>query len=200
MAELQELCEKVRERLKKIERAGMDELVAFLDESDYFTAPASARFHNNFEGGLVDHSWKVYNILAQKNRIYSRGLDDDTLAIVGLLHDFCKIGMYERITKRKLDNRTRQWLSVEGYGYREDVDQLGHGEKSVICLQRFIRLTDLEIHMIRWHMLFYEPKELYPDLNRAILKYPDIVLIAAADLESANLCEQVMAETEAPAR
>lgn len=192
----QELCTKVRERLKKIERAGMDELLEFLDGSDYFSAPASARFHNNFEGGLIDHSWKVYNILAQKNRIYSRNIDDDSLAIVGLLHDFCKIGMYERVFKRKLDNKTRAWSTVESYGYREDIEHLGHGEKSAIGLLKFIKLTDLEINMIRWHMLFYEPRELYPDLNRAILRYPDIVMIAAADLESSNLCEKVVAETE----
>lgn len=210
MAEIyQELCEKVRERLKKIERPGMDELMAYLEESDYYTAPASARFHNNFEGGLIDHSWKVYRILAQKNLLYSQNeqsrfygqkMDDDSLAIIGLLHDFCKIGMYERISKRKLDNKTRQWMTVESYGYRDDIEHLGHGEKSVIGVLQYIKLNDLEINMIRWHMLFYEPRELYPDLNRAILKYPQIVMIAAADLESSNLLEKVVPEMEISAK
>ena len=81
-----------------INREGKDELLDWLEHSDFFTAPASTRFHGNHEGGLLEHSLNVYHslvsLLAQANLkdCYS----DETVAIVSLLHDVCKVNYYKK--------------------------------------------------------------------------------------------------------
>ena len=49
-----------------ITRDGADKLLDFLEnKSDFFTAPASTRFHGACEGGLLRHSLNVYECLVQ---------------------------------------------------------------------------------------------------------------------------------------
>ena len=82
--------------LRTIKREGIEELIKFLESTDFFTAPASTRFHGDFAGGLVEHSMKVYEILVQKVKTSSKPIEvsDDTLKIVALLHDVCKANYY----------------------------------------------------------------------------------------------------------
>ena len=82
--------------LKQIDREGMDKLIEFLNRSDFFEAPASTRFHGDFEGGLLQHSMKVYEILVEKVKTASKPIEvsEDTLKIVALLHDICKVNYY----------------------------------------------------------------------------------------------------------
>lgn len=85
---------------KNIHRPGAEKLLAWLEGTDFFTAPASTRFHAAYEGGLLDHSLNVYNVLISKH--FNPETDDlESYTIVSLLHDLCKAGFY----KTELRNR-----------------------------------------------------------------------------------------------
>ena len=52
---------------KNVHRPGAEKLLAWMETTDFFTAPASTRFHAAYEGGLLDHSLNVYNVLISKH-------------------------------------------------------------------------------------------------------------------------------------
>lgn len=134
-----------------INREGRDELLDWLEHSDFFTAPASTRFHGNHEGGLLEHSLNVYyslvSLLAQAN--LKDCYNDETVAIVSLLHDVCKVNYYKKGTRNVKENGV--WVQKEVYEVDEKFP-CGHGEKSVIILQNFIKLEAEEVFAIRAHM------------------------------------------------
>lgn len=188
-------------------RPSIQDLIIFLENSDFFTAPASTKFHGSYEGGLVEHSLHVWHLLQEKNKYYELNLQPDTVAITALLHDLCKINFYTKEMKSVLKGKIKvkknkkvdgQWVEIEeevNDWQQEEVwvcnDQfpVGHGEKSVITAMKFIQLTDLEIAMIRWHMGGYEPKESYRDMGNAVDMYPFIVALQTADMESSHLLD-----------
>ena len=142
------------ELLRNIDREGMDALINFLEKSDFFVAPASTKFHGDYEGGLVEHSLKVYEILSKKmkNLDIDLKISEDTLKIVALLHDICKVNFY-KIEYRNAKNAAGVWEKVPYYTV-EDTIPYGHGEKSVMMLTEYIKLTSEEKYCIRWHMGF----------------------------------------------
>jgi len=163
-AEVLMVQECIKERLKMIKRPGMDAVLKFLDESDYFTSPASSKpgFHNCHEGGLAKHSLDVYECMQKMNALYHLEIEDDSMAIVGLLHDFCKIGHYEenilKTTKKRSDKVPYKTV---------DTLAVGHGEKSVIMLLRLgMELTDEEILGIRWHMNAFDDVGVYKSQHK----------------------------------
>jgi len=162
--------------LKETNREGMDKLIEFLEHSDFFIAPASTRFHGSVEGGLLAHSMKVYEILKEKAG------DSDSVRIIALLHDICKTNFY-KVDYRNAKNELGVWEKVPYYTI-EDTIPYGHGEKSVMMLSEFIKLTPEERYAIRWHMGFTEPKELYTTIGLAYKKYPIALLVHEADLEA----------------
>jgi len=162
--------------LKSTNREGIDKLIEFLEHSDFFTAPASTRFHGAFEGGLLAHSMKVYEILKTKTE------DTDSVKIIALLHDICKVNFY-KVDYRNAKNSQGVWEKVPYYAV-EDTIPYGHGEKSVMMISEFIKLTLEERYAIRWHMGFTEAKELYGTIGEAYKKYPIALLTHEADLEA----------------
>ena len=154
----------------------MDKLIEFLKASDFFEAPASTRFHGAFRGGLLAHSMKVYEILKTKTP------DSDSVRIIALLHDICKANYY-KTDYRNAKNELGVWEKVPYYTV-DDTIPYGHGEKSVMMLSEFIKLTNEEKYAIRWHMGFTEPKELYGTIGLAYKKYPIALLTHEADLEA----------------
>jgi hypothetical protein len=180
--------------LRNTGRAEIESLITYLENSDFFTAPASVKYHGSYDGGLSEHSLNVWHLLTEKNRYYSLGLPEDTVAITALGHDVCKINFYGKETKNVLKGKKDNGYGKQINDWQEEEvvivkDQfpMGHGEKSVITLLRFIQLTDLEIAMIRWHMGGYVAKDEYRDLNNAVDMYPQIVALNAADLEESYL-------------
>ena len=161
--------------LKSINREGMDKLIEFLEGTDFFTAPASTKYHGAWKGGLLEHSMKVYEILKTKTE------DSDTVKIVALLHDICKTNFYKTDFRNVKNNGV--WEQVPYYTIEDNIPY-GHGEKSVMMVSEFIKLTPEEKYAIRWHMGFTEPKELYGTLGQAYKKYPLALLIHEADLEA----------------
>lgn len=176
--------------LRKVDRPGMEGLIEYLEDSNFFTSPASRNYHNAFDGGLADHSLNVYKLFNRKCKEWQIPIPEDSIIVSALLHDFCKIGVYNKEMRWKKDESTgNKWEQYETYGYAEEYHPWGHGEKSVIELQRFIKLADREIALIRWHMGFSEPQQNYMHLNKAIKKYPEICLIHGADLEASHILE-----------
>ncbi len=177
--------EKFIELLKSTNREGMEELIKFIEEkTDFFIAPASTRFHGSHEGGLLEHSMKVYEILDYKikNNVIDLYASEDTIIIVSLLHDICKANFY-KVDYRNAKNARGEWEKVPYYTV-EDTIPYGHGEKSVMMLTEYIKLTSEEKYCIRWHMGFSEPKESYTTLGIAYKKYPLALLVNEADLEA----------------
>ena len=170
--------------LKSIDREGMNDLIAFIEKSDFFKAPASTRFHGCYEGGLLEHSMKVYEILKDKvqKSIVDIDIPEESLIIIALLHDICKVNYY-KVDYRNAKNEFGEWEKVPYYTV-EDTIPYGHGEKSVMMLTEYIKLTVEEKYAIRWHMGFTEPKELYGTISQAYKKYPIALLMHEADLES----------------
>lgn len=176
--------EKFIELLKTTNREGIDELIKFLETSDFFTAPASTRYHGNYEGGLLEHSMKVYEIF--KKKIEDACIDikpqEDTIIITALLHDICKTNFY-KTDYRNVKNELGVWEKVPYYTI-DDTIPYGHGEKSVMMITEYIKLTVEEKYTIRWHMGFTEPKEVYGTIGQAYKKYPLALLLFEADLEA----------------
>ena len=176
--------DKIIELLRSTNREGMEDVISFLEKSDFFIAPASTRFHGNYEGGLAEHSLKVYEILKSKldKKEIDINVNDDTIIIVALLHDICKCNFY-KVEYRNAKNERGDWEKVPYYTV-DDTIPYGHGEKSVMMLTEYMKLTNEEKYAIRWHMGFSEPKEQYQTLGIAFKKYPLALLLFEADLES----------------
>jgi|TARA_R100000501_G_C2575735_1_gene80922 hypothetical protein len=132
--------------LNKVDRLKGDKLIKDLDLLGYFISPASTNKHNSFEGGLALHSYNVYKVLKDMNNTYHLDLDEDFIIVTSLLHDMCKLGVYEpNILKNGEISETKP------YKYKDSLP-LGHGEKSVIMLSEYIRLTPGEAIAIRYHI------------------------------------------------
>ena len=136
---------------KIIKRDGIDELVAWLVNTDFFNAPASTRFHDAFECGLVMHSLNVYSQLKKLCKWYDCDATDESIAIVALFHDFCKIGYYKAEFRWRKDKNDK-WEQYPTWRCDEEFAYGGHGSKSVYLIQSFIRLTPDEASAINCHM------------------------------------------------
>ena len=170
--------------LRSTNREGIEEVSQFLEKSDFYKAPASTRFHGSFEGGLLEHSMKVYEILKHKvkNSLLDLNVSDDTLIIIALLHDICKVNFY-KVDYRNAKNERGEWEKVPYYTV-DDTIPYGHGEKSVMMITEYMKLTVEEKYCIRWHMGFTEPKEAYNTLGQAFKKFPLALILHEADLEA----------------
>lgn len=197
-----ENIQRFEQLLMATNRAGIENLLEFIRKSDFYTAPASTKFHMSCEGGLLQHSLNVYDALVAKvenNPIWKKEFNSASLAITALLHDLCKTYFYVSEVKNrkvykengsKMDSNGRyDWESYMGYTI-EDQFPYGHGEKSVMMTEQFIRLTAEERYAIRWHMGFSEPKENWNYLGKTYEKYPLALALSEADLEATYLLEK----------
>lgn len=183
--------EEFLELLKSIKRDGIDKLIEYLETTDFFEAPASSRFHSNFKEGLVFHSLNVYKILKQDLEDNHMKVDEDTIKIIGLLHDICKVNFY-KVDYRNTKNEYGQWIKVPYY-IVDDQLPYGHGEKSVYILSSFIKLSREEAIAIRWHMGGFDNSVKGGDfsLSKAFTDYPLALMLHIADLKSTYLFEEV---------
>lgn len=166
--------------LRSVRRDGVDELLQWLDQTDFYTAPASSRYHGSYEGGLLEHSLNVYDELVRLLNTYSGmigNIDSDSVAISALLHDLCKANMYIK-EKRNRKNEFGQWESYDAYTIKEDFCFGGHGSKSVYIASRFIRLSPDEATAINCHMGAWDGNK---DVNRAYEACPLAWLLHVAD-------------------
>ena len=184
---------------QKIRREGADKLLEFLlsESSDFFTAPASTRYHGAYPGGLLEHSLNVYDCLCdylarpRVKDVYGLSFSEETVAIVALLHDLCKLNFYVETTRNVKENGV--WKTVPYYSI-DDQLPYGHGEKSVYIISGYMRLTRDEAFAIRYHMGFSGNEE--PNtVGQALAKFPLAVALATADMEAAYFVEGLTPKT-----
>lgn len=177
-----------------IHREGSVELLEYLESraSDFFTAPASTRFHGAYEGGLAEHSLNVYDCLHQyldRQRVketYGLNYSEESIAIVSLLHDVCKINCYKPGTRNVKDEHG-VWHTVPTYEF-DDKLPYGHGEKSVYILSGYMRLTREEAFAIRYHMGFSGTED-SRNIGSAFAMYPLSLALSIADMEATYYLE-----------
>ena len=178
---------------EKITREGSDKLLEFLEKSDFFTAPASTRYHGAYEGGLLRHSLNVYECLVEylaRDRVkqkYELNVSEESAAIVALLHDICKVNFYTTSFRNSKNEQTGKWEKVPYYTINDTLPY-GHGEKSVYMISGFMRLTRDEAMAIRWHMGFsgIEDKNM---IGKALEMYPLAFALSVADMEASYFLE-----------
>lgn len=181
---------------EKITREGADSLLEYLlsKHSDFFEAPASTRYHCAFEGGLLEHSLNVYDCLKAylsseraKNE-YSLSFSEETIAIVSLLHDICKVNVYKKGT-RNVKDENGVWKQVSIFEY-DDQLPYGHGEKSVYIITGFMRLNREEAFAIRYHMGF-SGEENKNNIGNALKAFPLALAVNIADMEASFYLETI---------
>lgn len=176
-----------------IKREGADKLLEYLLSSDFFTAPASARFHCSFEGGLCEHSLNVYDCLVsylnmpRTKEIMGVTYTDESIAIVALLHDLCKIGVYKK-GFRNVKNEQGAWQRVDTFEY-DDKLPYGHGEKSVYIASGYMRLTREEAFAIRYHMGYSSEREDPRNVSATFEMFPLAFALSTADSEATYFIE-----------
>ena len=176
------------ELLRTTNRDGIEELIRYLqEETDFFTAPASTKYHGAFAGGLLMHSINVCAELRldPNSKVYPT----ETLIIVALLHDICKANCYR--TEKRNVKENGGWVEKQIYVFEDELP-LGHGEKSLYLASKFIKLSDEEAAAIRWHMGAFGCAFRGGDrgLNAAYEKYPLAVLLHMADMRATYLVER----------
>ena len=172
-----------------VTRPGAQALLDWLETTDFYTAPASTRFHGACENGLVMHSLNVYHVLHDKYFTSEDNLESFT--IVSLLHDLCKANYYKAGFRNVKNEATGQWEKVPTYNV-QDAFPFGHGEKSVYLVERFIRLKPTEAIAIRWHMGGFDDAVRGGSyaISNAYDEYPLAVKLHLADLEATYLVEK----------
>lgn len=179
----------------KINREGADKLLDWLLKSDFTTCPASTKFHSNNEGGLIEHSVKAYkrfirNLVKEYGENWQDHISEESAAIIGLLHDICKVGYY----KQEMRNVKEDGIWVQKPYYTVD-DKLpyGHGEKSVYIISGFMKLTREEAMAINWHMGGFDTRVQGGSysISGAFYEFPVALIFHLSDLEATYLDEQI---------
>lgn len=177
---------------EKIKRDGINELLEYVENSDFFTAPASSRFHSHYEGGLADHTLKVYRRLTRLMEAeYGPGnFNEESVAVAALFHDVCKIDYYKTDFRNTKENG--EWIKVPFYTVDEKLPY-GHGEKSVYIINGYMRLSREEALAINWHMggFDFRVKAGSYAYSQAYYKYPLAVMLHLADMQATYLDEKV---------
>ena len=180
---------------ENVHRDGSKELLEWLVKTDFFTAPASTKFHSNCEGGLCLHSINVYNrfkiLLDQEfGKDREKIISNESIAIIALLHDVCKIDNYKTEMRNvKVDG---EWVQKPYYTV-EDKLPFGHGEKSVYMISGFMKLTREEAMAINWHMGGFDARVIGGAswvMSAAFYAYPVAVLCHMADFMATYLDEK----------
>ena len=171
---------------RQIRRDGIEDLVGYLEASDFFVAPASTRFHGSCKGGLVEHSLNVYDELTRLLEAYPEiTVEADTVKIISLFHDLCKVNLYG-VEKRNRKDASGKWESYDAYITDEKFHYGGHGSKSVFILQNYIKLTAEEAVSINCHMSCWDGNT---SVGAAYEQFPIAWLLHVAD-ESATYIKE----------
>lgn len=179
---------------ENIKRDGADELLSWMETTDFFTAPASTKYHCACQEGLLMHSLNVYKVMMEKH--FDKETDSiESATISTLLHDICKSHFYKVSTRNVKNSVTGAWEQVPYYMI-DDVFPYGHGEKSVFLIERFMRLKPAEAMAIRWHMGGFDDaaRSGGNSMSLAYDKYPLAVKLHMSDLEATYLREKGTSE------
>jgi hypothetical protein len=178
-----------------IKRDGARQLLDYLMSSacDFFTAPASTKYHLSVEGGLLRHSLNVYHCLKEylaRDRVrdvYGLEYSDESIAIVSLLHDLCKTNFY-KIGFRNVKDENGVWQKVPTYEINDTLPY-GHGEKSVYIISGYMKLSREEAFAIRYHMGFSNEDDAR-NVSKAFEMFPLAAALSFADMEATFFMEK----------
>jgi hypothetical protein len=160
-------------------------------ETDFYTAPASTRFHGSEPGGLVRHSLLVAaNGIALAPLMLPGEVDPYYLVLSCLFHDLCKVNMYEVKTRNTKNETTGVWEKAPFYSIRKEYIALGHGVESMLRINAYISLPDPWNHAVRWHMGAFDisPMDKF-SLDKALSLYKEVLLLQTADMQAGLVAE-----------
>ena len=175
---------------ENIKRDGLEDLLKWLESTDFFEAPASSRFHSAEAGGLCFHSLNVYKrLLEMAEREWGEDFNKETVTICDLFHDVCKCCFY-KTEYRNVKDENGNWVKKPYYAI-DDPLPYGHGEKSVYIINGYMRLTREEALAINWHMGGFDKRVAGGDFqfSKAYYKYPICVMTHLADVMATYLDE-----------
>ena len=175
------------EALRSTGRDGIEDLILYLENSSFFTDPASAKYHNAFPGGLADHCWKVYRLFSKSLQEYKVDFPEDSAIISSLLHDLCKVGTYKLETRNR-KNEKGNWEKYPFYSYQtpEGVVPAPHGASSAFIAMKYIKLTNEEISAITNHMGM---SDVGYHVQAAFKKFHSSLLLHIADMTASYMYE-----------
>ena len=173
---------------QSINRNGSFELLEWIKSTDFFTSPASTKFHCAYKGGLVEHSVNVYYNLMKLNSVFNFCQNEESLAIVSLLHDLTKAQCY-KVEFRNVKNEQGIWEKVPNYVFSEDFRYGGHGSKSVFLIMKCMQLTDEEASAINNHMSAFDRPCNDWSLSNAFEQFPLGMFLHTADCISSWVTE-----------
>lgn len=172
---------------ESVDRQGMDELLKWLETTDFYSAPASRGYHGAYAGGLLEHSLNVYDELKRLLAVYPEvEVPEDSVIIASLFHDLCKINFYAVEKRNRKNDETGVWEKYDAYTIKEKFCFGGHGSKSVYLAQHFISLTPDEAVAINCHMSCWDGNK---DVGSAYEQCPFAWLVHVAD-ESATYIKE----------
>ena len=188
--------EKFISLLKSTNRKGVNQLLSLLEEKSFFEAPASTRFHLSKNGGLLQHSINVYKrfvklLQSEYGDNWTKKVSPESVAVMGLLHDVCKVNTYVEDVKNVKNQETGKWEQKPYFRYEDNLPY-GHGEKSVYIISAFIKLSREEALAINWHMGEYDIRVKNGSfmMSDVYYKYPICFLLHLADLSATYLDEK----------
>lgn len=198
----QALITRFEAELGKVDRPGIDKLMGYIRGSDFYTAPASTKFHLSCEGGLLRHSLNVLDALrglltrdeTGENWLYTVGgttvatIPEDSVTLAALLHDICKTHFYTTSTRNVKNEKTNKW-EKQPYYTIDDKMPLGHGPKSAMIVKQYIELTTAEMYAIWWHMGFNGNYENDTAAGASFEKYPLALALHTADMMASRFME-----------
>ena len=181
--------EKMDELFRLFDHLAGPEFLEYLKTGGFTTAPASTKYHGNYPGGLFEHSVAVMDTLVKLTK--DNRLDwcrEESPFIVGLFHDLCKCDQYKAVwgDSIKVARAHIQCPEIDHYEYNDNLLLKGHGDKSVMILSQFMRLTEEEVVCIRYHMGAYE-KDDWQGYDLAIRKYPTVLWTHQADMIASKI-------------
>lgn len=167
-------------------------ILEWLRTTDFYTSPASTKYHDACYGGLLNHTLEVYNQLVGLRQVpkFSSVVSDQWWSAVFsvLVHDWCKIGRYESYSKNVKNEDTGAWEKIPAFRWKDDdVGRFGHGTQSLImvmqlCNSKYTALTFEEMAAIRWHMNNWDASAYdTEDLRRCNEKIPMVHMVQFAD-------------------
>lgn len=183
--------EKILEMLRFTERPNVERIIKVLESSDYFTAPASTRHHLNCVGGLAQHSLNVTNEMGVLRDRYHPLIPVESIFIMGLLHDICKVDQYHAQFNKNGSLSATPYKTYDNF-------PMGHGEKSVMMILPHMELTPGEIAGIRWHMSAFDPSW-RQGLDKAGDKFPEVWIASTADMMATKFVDPLWFNNDTPA-
>lgn len=180
------------ELLRSVDRSGIDRLLEYMEtKTDFFSAPASTKYHNNCAGGLLAHTLNVYHNFKQLLAVREFAMPEESIIVVSLLHDICKCNYY--VLEQRNRKINGKWEQVNVWANTKSVSPpLPHCSRSLRMLQSFIRLTPSEEMCIYYHMGPYggEDYEYRSLLQKVNTDYPESLVFYTADLYATYFDEE----------